>query len=363
VNQEVITSLDELTPQWLTEVLLRDGALENGAVVSVAMLGKTEREWSTSCRIHPSYAPGSRGKMPDRLFLKIVNTVVDDDESIIPSEVNYYGRDYVGVRGVPLVRCYGTAYDEVLHHYYVLLDDLSDTHQPASTVGVNVTVEYGLALVEGLAAMHAHWWGAERLNRINEPIHGPDVVQRFVAIAHPGVGHILDCCRGELKAHWPRAMHDIYSRHPAALIERARDDDGFTLIHGDANPTNIFVPLKGVRPLYILDRQPFDWSLTSWLAAYDLAYAIVLSWPIEVRRQLEQPMLREYLENLIRRGVTNYSWERLYDDYRMSVMICLYVATEWCRGGPNLRWKHIWMPKLRKTMTAFDDLNCVEMLG
>jgi hypothetical protein len=326
VNQEVITSLDELTPQWLTEVLLRDGALENGAVVSVAMLGKTEREWSTSCRIHPSYAP-------------------DDDECIIPSEVNYYGRDYVGVRGVPLVRCYGTAYDEVLHHYYVLLDDLSDTHQPASTVGVNVTVEYGLALVEGLAAMHAHWWGAERLNRINEPIH------------------ILDCCRGELKAHWPRAMHDIYSRHPAALIERARDDDGFTLIHGDANPTNIFVPLKGVRPLYILDRQPFDWSLTSWLAAYDLAYAIVLSWPIEVRRQLEQPMLREYLENLIRRGVTNYSWERLYDDYRMSVMICLYVATEWCRGGPNLRWKHIWMPKLRKTMTAFDDLNCVEMLG
>jgi hypothetical protein len=302
--------------------------------------------------------------MPEVLFLKIVNTEIDEHESIVPSEVNYYGRDYLGVEGVPLVRCYGTAYSEGLHHYYVLLDDLSATHRPAAAIEaqLGVTADYGLALVEGLAAMHAHWWGAERLNQIDEPIHGPDVIERFVAIAKPGVGHILDCCGDELEVHWPQAMHDIYVRHPALMVERTQDGNGFTLIHGDANPTNVFVPRAGVRPLYILDRQPFDWSLTSWLAAYDMAYAIVLSWPIETRRALEEQMLRHYHEHLIRRGVTHYAWERLYDDYRQSVMTCLYVATEWCRGRANLQWKHRWMPQLRKTMTAYDDLNCAEML-
>jgi hypothetical protein len=359
VDQDIITSLDHLTVEWLTDVLLNDGALEQGAVASLEILATVEREWSTSSRLVPTYVPGSSGQMPERLFLKIVNTLVDEDESILPSEVNYYGRDYVGVSGVPLVRCYGAAHSEALHHYYVLLDDLSDTHRPAYTT--EVTAEYGTALVEGMAAMHAHWWGAERLNRIDEPIHGPDVVERFAAIAQPGLGHILACCRAELESHWPEAMHDVFAWHPPALVQRAHDDNGFTLIHGDANPTNIFVPLQGVRPLYILDRQPFDWSLTSWLAVYDLAYAIVLSWPIEKRRALEKPLLHHYHEQLVRRGVTHYSWERLWDDYRLSVMICLYVATEWCCDGPNLDWKHIWMPKLQKTMTAFDDLNCAEL--
>jgi hypothetical protein len=364
VITSVLTHLDQLTPEWLTAVLLRDGALEKGEVASIATLGIKERTWSVSTRLRPSYAPGSSGRMPERLFLKIVDTEVDEDESIIPSEVNYYKRDYVGVAGAPLVRCYGAAFSEELHHYYVLLDDLSETHRQVSTSDTEtpVTAEYGLALVEGLAAMHAHWWGAQRLDQISEPIHSAEVIERFVAIARPGVGHILACCGDELEPLWPGAIHDIYARHPRALVERTRDDNGFTLIHGDVGPMNIFVPLDGVRPLYILDRQPFDWSLTSWLAAYDLAYAIVLYWPVETRRALEAQMLRHYHGELQRRGVTEYAWERLYDDYRLSVMMCLYVATEWCRGRANLQWKHIWMSMLRKTMTAFYDLQCAELL-
>ena len=26
-----------------------------------------------------------------------------------------------------------------------------------------------------------------------------------------------------------------------------------------------------------------------------------------------------------------YAWEQLWDDYRLCVMMCVYVATEWCR--------------------------------
>jgi hypothetical protein len=36
----------------------------------------------------------------------------------------------------------------------------------------------------------------------------------------------------------------------------------------------------------------------------------------------------------------------------------VYVATEWCRGGVNWETYPYWMPMLKKSMTAYDDLNC-----
>jgi hypothetical protein len=80
------------------------------------------------------------------------------------------------------------------------------------------------------------------------------------------------------------------------------------------------------------------------------------------RRRLEEKMLRRYHEVLKAHGVSTYSWRELNDDYRLSVLTCLTVATEWCRGRPNANTKHIWMPMLRKVLVAVDDLNCRELL-
>ena len=172
---------------------------------------------------------------------------------------------------------------------------------------------------------------------------------------------ILAGASHELEPHWPELMRDLFARHPAALIARAADDNGFTLIHGDVGENNVLVPRAGDRPIYLIDRQPFDWSLTVWLGVYDLAYAIVLDWDTADRRRHEMQLLRHYYDQLITLGVEAYSWERLYDDYRLSVAICVYVAIEWCRGGINHEWTHIWLPKLQRSLTACDDLNCREL--
>ena len=69
----------------------------------------------------------------------------------------------------------------------------------------------------------------------------------------------------ELEPHWLAAIRALYAKHPPAMIERTRDDNGFTLIHGDVGHNNILVPRHGDQPIYIIDRQPFNWSLTTWL--------------------------------------------------------------------------------------------------
>lgn len=354
---KVITSFDQVTTEWLTSVLAGNGALTHGAVAAFDV--DTGRgNWSTSARLKVRYVDGSQGALPQRLFLKMVNADLEA-ESFGPSEVTYYTRDYAGVEGAPLVRCYDAAFSEEMQRYHVLLDDLSGTHVEATKKAP--TLEYGLALAEGLAAMHARWWGARRLSEAGATLHSARHIRRFVDIAEPGAGHILNRFSAELEPHWPEAIRALYTKHPQAIIERTQDDNGFTLIHGDVGHTNILVPRDGDRPIYIIDRQPFDWSLTTWLGVYDLAYAIVLDWEVETRRRLEMSILRGYHDQLIQKGIHGYAWEQLYDDYRLSVAMGVYIATEYCRGGVNERWVTAWLPMLQRSLTACDDLDCREL--
>lgn len=351
---KVITSPDQVTPEWLTYVLRRSGALTRGAVAWFD-LGAGQGNWSTSARLALTYTADAQGALPRRLFLKIVDAA-QDDESFDDSEVTYYTRDYVDVEKAPLLRCYDAAYSGALKRYHILLEDVSETHIPASAKAPSL--DYGLALAEGFAVLHATWWGGGRLASAGASMHSAAHIQRFVAIAEPGVEHIVGRYAAELKPHWPDAMAELFARHPQAMIARTANGNGFTLIHGDAGAYNILAPRQGDRPLYIIDRQPFDWSLTTWLGVYDLAFVMVLDWEADLRRQWEMPILEHYHAHLIGNGVDDYSWGQLFDDYRLCAAMGVYVATEYCRGGVNERRAHIWLPKLQRALTACDDLAC-----
>ncbi len=356
MRTEIITSIEQVTPAWLTLVLTDSGALTHGTVAGFDV-DTSRGNWSANARLTVRYSADAQGALPQRLFLKMVNTDLDD-EFFGASEVTYYTRDYVGVEDAPLIRCYAGAYSETQRRYYLLLDDVSETHIEAAQK--TPTLDYGLALAEGLANLHAHWWGADRLAEADAPLPSAAHIRQFVGIAEPGMRRIVERYSSELKSHWPALMQTLYARHPQAMIERTHNANGFTLIHGDVGQNNILVPRAGDRPIYIIDRQPFDWSLTTWLGVYDLAYAIVLDWDIETRRQLERPVLQRYHAALLQRGIENYAWEQLWDDYRLCVAMGVYIATEYCRGEGGERLIHVWLPMLQRSLTACEDLQCRE---
>jgi len=354
MNDAVITSIDQVSSAWLTSVLVKSGALTQGAVESIKV-SVGQGNWSKSAKLLVKYAGNAQGLLPERLFLKMVETDTGDGETFSDSEVTYYLRDYAGVQNTPLLRCYHGAYSEALKRYHLLLDDVSQTHVQATEKAP--TLEYGLALADGLAALHAHWWGAERLARAGASIHDASHIQQFVDIARPGLAHIVRQFSSELKPHWPDRMRKLYLHHPQAMIRRAQDSNGFTLIHGDAGSYNILAPRQGERPIYIIDRQPFNWSLTTWLGVYDLAYTIVLDWGPETRRRFEIPVLKHYYQALLQNGVVDYSWEQLYEDYCLCAAMGVYIATEYCRGGVNENLVPVWLPMLQRSLIACDDLN------
>jgi len=358
MTDKVITNLEQITPAWLTSVLTKSGAITDGAVESFE-LDTGQGNWSESGSIKVAYSKDAQGSLPKKLFLKMVETDWGDDESFTDSEVRYYTRDYIDLSDAPLLQCYSAAYSKELERYHLLLDDVSETHIEAAEK--EPTLEYGLALAEGLAALHARWWGAEHLAEAGVSMHSADHIRQFVGIAAPGVEHILEGYSDELKSQWKGNLHEIFAKHPQTLINRTSNMSGFTIIHGDVGAGNVLVSRHGDRPIYIIDRQPFNWSLTTWLGVYDLAYAIVLDWDVEARRKFEVPILERYLEHLIKNGVQDYIWEQLYNDYRLCAVMGTYIATEYCRGGINKKWIHVWLPMLQRALTACDDLNCYNL--
>ncbi len=247
-----------------------------------------------------NYTDGAQGSLPRCLFLKMVNTH-PGDESFDDSEVTYYRRDYVDVEGAPLLHCYDAQYSDVLGRYHLLLDDVSETHVTASEKAP--TLDYGFALAEGFAVLHARWWGGQRLMEAGAPMHSASQIRDFVTVAEAGVDHLLGRFSSELKPHWPDSLRELFANHSRAMVERTMNPNGFTLIHGDPGAKNILVPRLGDRPIYVIDRQPFDWAMTTWLGVYDLAHALVLDWEIEAHREWGMPILEHYLACLERCGV------------------------------------------------------------
>lgn len=78
MTAQVLTSADQMTPEWLTYVLAKSRALTHGAVQAIEF-NTNERELSTSYRLRIAYSDDAQGLMPEFLFLKTVNADMDEE--------------------------------------------------------------------------------------------------------------------------------------------------------------------------------------------------------------------------------------------------------------------------------------------
>lgn len=350
----VITDVSRVTTDYLTLALTHAGALSHGAVEQVEIEAGSGT-WSKIAHLRPRYSSDARGELPPTLLLKMCTGTFGR------SEVDYLTRDYTHVADAPIPRCYDAQFDLSIPAYHLLMDDHTATH--GNNFDVLPTLEYGEALAEAAAALHAPYWRPEQRAALG-PIDPPVVqFERYLAHSVQGLKPLIVATQDDITDVQRATLHTVFAKHPAAARARLNDSQGLTIIHGDLNPGNILSPSEGARPIYLIDRQPFDWSLTTWYGVADLAYAMVHWWPIELRRLCEQPVLRRYHMELHKRGVEGYAWEQLWNDYRLMAMLSLYVAVEWCvlpEDRERMRW--VWFPKLEKALTAFNDLQCGELL-
>ncbi len=318
-HMPTIQRFNQVTPAWLTAVLGEE-------VVGVELTSSTST-WAQNASISALMASGHRR----RLWLKLC---LGDTFSC--SEVNYYSRDYVELADAPLVTCYDSCYEPGIG-YHLLLDDLSEEFRDRKDAPP--TLEYGLALASAIGRIHAHHW---------ESGVPPTMVQWNEYLNHirSGIGPF------EMATGFP--VRAKFESHATRLRERWFNPIGLTLLHADINPTNVLTPKVAESPVFILDRQPFDWTITYGLAVYDLAYAVVPWWPYEFRVSIQEVILKRWLYEI---GRPEYTWEQAREDWYLSVEHCLHIPIEWCRDPSDLeRMRGLWEWQLANILGKQDHL-------
>jgi hypothetical protein len=348
-TQNVITSSNDLTPEWLTSVLHRNGIAEDTAVSGVRVILSKDLQVSRVHRLAVEYrGKASETDRPQTLFLKLCKALSREPRGVVQAEIEFYQTAAKSMSHPPLVRCYDAAYSDATGRSHLLLEDLTRTHsQPTQTRAPSD--EFSRQAVEALAKAHRAWWESAKLGNGVGKIFDDNWLREFVENLEKSVAEFSEAAR--LTAD-QKGAYRLMMGNANRIWGRLTDRTNLTVTHGDLHWWNFLYP----RDTHTHDVRLFDWQL--WhidLGARDLAFLLALGGFAEPRPELEKELLRVYHNSL---DIENYSWEALQEDYRWSAIRNLNIPIIfWSQG------KHYstWQTALRRAFDSFGRLNCDEL--
>jgi len=408
LKPELITSLDQITPAWLTRVL--------GRSVAEVSFESGETSFCITAHIRVTYTLNSAA--PTRFFLKFSKPVhpvtvpeggwevvfyqsvaprtpsilapcydavfspeaalSQTPKSLLDTVSTGSGSDLINDQYAILPQGFETRFvDQVATapctdrvqsrnltfearppeagKLHLLLADLSATHYAELASQLPPTRKHSELIVKALAEVHAAWWEQPPWELIGWTLPDRAEVERRIQDVGERVALFANFLGDRLSDKRRAIYRDVFAALPK-LYKRLMLPRAYTVIHDDIHLANVLYPRDGVADTVRL----IDWQ--TWhidLAPKDLAHMMAIFWFPERRRSLEQLLLRQYHDRLCANGVSNYSWDQLWYDYRLCVIRKLFHPPwQWASGiHPNIWWNH-----LERVMSAYDDLNCRELL-
>ena len=355
----ILQSIEQVTPDWLTEQLRAKTALQQGKVTRLEGSSETFNRgfMADITKFKVSYSSDASGQLPENLLLKRAKPNLHPElVSRSSHEAKFYQAMASLTTRLPIPTCYSVEYDPITHQAHILMEDLSATHfqRPLPIPPSNRHCEM---IVESLAQVHAAWWNSPNLGKgIGERLDietASAMEQRLIDT----VPAFFDYLGDALLPQQRRTIEQIIaSDFLSRLSQRLCDMRQVTLVHGDAHTGNLMLPRDETMHQVML----IDWQLWAInVAAIDLAFLIALHWSPQRRALLEETLLRRYHDHLLAGGATNYTWSDLWHDYRQSVIIMALIPIgQFRRKSPA---GAIWFG-LQDSLAAFEDLNCTELL-
>ena len=236
--------MEYLTPESLTLCLRRGGTLLQGRIVAV----QSEPFHATNAAnflVSLTYSDAAPPDMPKRLFVKRC----DQWGEFADAEVGWYTFIAPLCPYLKPVPCYGYEIDAGAESYTLLLADLTETHN--HNFGVTPTFERYVPIVEQFAALHAGWWNHAELGTFTGQLPTAEVVERALEMARDGKERMIE--NFELTPEQRDIINHVFATHPQRLIERGRDTQTLTCVHGDPNPSNLLSPNDGLGNSYIIE--------------------------------------------------------------------------------------------------------------
>jgi thiamine kinase-like enzyme len=344
-------ALENFSADFLTERLRASGVLPRGRVLAVDAGERRTTIVSTIAPLRVAYSPDARQR---RLFLKATRGGLDPGlRSVGEREVAFYRYAAPLMPDGAVPRCYDAEFIDGSFH---LLEDLSETHAIITTWPLPPSDEACERIIDTWASFHAFWWRHPSLGRGVGAFLDEAALAKITAEYRERYARFAGTLDDRL---WPAARAIYTSVHDARdrLITPARLYATYTIGHGDAHVWNLLYPREGPAAAGI---RLIDWD--NWRlgrAATDLAYMMAVHWYPERRARLEARLLERYHVGLRAHGVTDYSLERLWEDYRLSVIghLAIPIWQQTLGLPPAIWWSH-----LHRIIAAFEDLDCAAFL-
>jgi hypothetical protein len=268
------------------------------------------------------------------------------------AEVAFYRDLAPALDSPPLVRCLATAARDASTQW-LILEDLRSTHTNPAWPERPPNEELEAAVVL-LARVHARWWEASALGTTIGALHTEQSLRTMVQGIAAHLPNFLADLGDALPEADRRTLDTVFTSSLAPWL-RLVDRRALTVIHGDAHTWNFLFPRSRPGSTYIIDWQV--WHVD--VGARDLAFLIALHWDSAARQQLELPLLHLYHRTLVSRGVSGYTLDDLWLDYRRCVVRNLtFPIILWARGLARGAWRH----RLDCALTAFRELDAADLL-
>jgi len=359
------TNPAEITPEWLTNALRKNGAIKGASVTSfeakvigegAGFMGQLAKLSLTYDKAEPDAPQSVIGKFP---AAAMENRGVAMFFRFYEREVNFYEQiaEKVALR---TPRCYFSAFEPSNGDYVLLLEDMAPATVGDQIVGCSVHLAQ-LAIVE-LAKFHATWWNSPELDKLDW-MPGYDA-EWYIEAVEDGYAQAWPPFVEFTKDYLTPEMADVCKRYAKAvrkIMNTVGREMPVTIVHGDFRLDNLFFASPHGGPSFAA----IDWQISAKGGGiFDVAYFVCGTLPEAERKATERDLVKLYHDTLVGSGVKDYTFEQCWHDYRLTTLFLLTysVIALGSLDHANQRGVELFTTISKRTLAAITDLKSAELL-
>ena len=345
----VPSTIDDVTPQWLTAVL-------DGATVTAVRAERIAEDTGFSALLYRLHLVGEGApssvivKLPAESEARRAMELLDGYQR----ELSFY-RHVAGAAPMQTPRVYAAHMTTDSADFVLVLEDLCDWDNADHLAGLSL--DRARLCIEQLAGLHA--WSSDGRNaavlEAFPSMDTPIVRDLLIPAFGPGWQIYLDNSSVRVSASVARFAEGFAGRAVTALPALTERD---MLLHGDIRADNMF--FDGDR-LKVVDFQ----FAARGAGAADIAYLVSQGLPTEVRRGHDEALIREYLAHLSADGVTDYSLDEAWRQYRFAVAYLMVLPVITLNGWDAMpeRSRALCLKLTERAVATIDDIDALEVFS
>lgn len=333
---------EQLSATWLTEVLRSNQVMTDVAAFEFNRIGTGQI--GQNVRIRITYGPDAPEDAPATLVAKFVSPDATSRATGMAMgnyqrERDFY-RDMAPVlrtAGMRVPRCWAAEFDAAREATVVVLQDMAPAEQGDQLLGC--TVADAEVAIGQAAILHATFWESPLLHStpwLRPPVDAEraDQLKGLVTMMWPA---FVDRYRDRLSAEAEALGNRLVEVVDRWALSRTGP---FTITHGDFRIDNLLFGDDPNRWAVAVDWQTPDVGV----GGLDIGYFIGAGLLENDRRAHEERLVHLWHNQLLQLGVTGYSWDKAWNDYRQGQFAGIIMAivasmiTERTPRGDEMFW-------------------------